>query len=543
MDGPQSPSPRAGYSDNSTAGALPAPPPQCPPQSAPQRWRPRRRITAEACPEDYESADAVREQHEAAADVSVIEPGRLYLSSYRGSGASAHLKAQGVTHVLCLDEGCRPKHPEEFVYLKMDRLEDDRYADVLSQLPEALAFLQRATESAAVLVHCEMGRSRSASVVIAWLMLHRGMSLSEAWRTVQRARPIVSPNPAFRRQLRLLDMMRTTVSFESHPLFKFHLAERAAVSSCGFWDINHPCCPSTDPALYCAQGAGGAPGLACSSCGRIVSSPLNLLPAPANSPASSTIELTCSNVSGLGTDFQPGASVSCGCGAVLGTAAHYRPAAEAGALLPQWCTFLSSSRVRPMYVVPKAPAGSSGDARAAVLPPLGVTAAVEREAAPQAPAALVSDDLTAHHDLVGRSAPGAQMGGSSKGSKGKKCNEKGKGKSSLLGDSVLDMAEAKDTISYWRLWAKQQEAAARGKGLGERPRSVSGRQGAAALASVAVLDPPRRPMQQDAPLPGAPGAPPALLPAPPQHRKLPAAVPEGSAIQRMLRRGKACFMH
>eukprot|EP01062_Namystynia_karyoxenos_P009647 TRINITY_DN13405_c1_g1_i1.p1 TRINITY_DN13405_c1_g1~~TRINITY_DN13405_c1_g1_i1.p1 ORF type:complete len:434 (+),score=91.52 TRINITY_DN13405_c1_g1_i1:102-1403(+) len=353
--GPRSPTPSAGTVT------------QGPPQSAaPQRWRPKRRIAAEACPDDFISADAVREQREAAADVSIIEPGRLYLSSYRGSGASCHLKAQGVTHVLCLDEGCRPKHPDDFSYLRVTQLEDDIYADVLSQLPAALAFLKRVTESsAAVLVHCEMGRSRSASVVLAWLMLHRGKSLSDAWATVQRIRPIVSPNAAFCRQLRLLDAMRCTVPFESHPLFEFHRAERAVVHSCRFWDVNHPCCPSTDPSLYCVQEAGGSPGLACSNCGRVAGSPLNLLPAAANCPANSTaIELSSSAVSGLGTDVQPGTAVVCDCGTVLGTAEHYSPAAEAKvALLPQWCSLLLNSRVCTVELAPKAiTAGASGAA-------------------------------------------------------------------------------------------------------------------------------------------------------------------------------------
>ena len=47
-----------------------------------------------------------------------------------------------------------------------------------------------------VLVHCEAGMSRSATMVIAWLM-HRGQTLSEAYNYVIGKRSFIQPNNGF----------------------------------------------------------------------------------------------------------------------------------------------------------------------------------------------------------------------------------------------------------------------------------------------------------------------------------------------------------
>jgi protein-tyrosine phosphatase len=56
-------------------------------------------------------------------------------------------------------------------------------------------------EQARVLVHCQAGVSRSPSLVLAYLMISRGMTLDGAWEFVQSARPLIHPNIGFARQL------------------------------------------------------------------------------------------------------------------------------------------------------------------------------------------------------------------------------------------------------------------------------------------------------------------------------------------------------
>lgn len=56
-----------------------------------------------------------------------------------------------------------------------------------------------------VLVHCRLGVSRSASIVLAYLLKNSDKSLKEVWKEVREKRPIVKPNPSFIKQLMYLE--------------------------------------------------------------------------------------------------------------------------------------------------------------------------------------------------------------------------------------------------------------------------------------------------------------------------------------------------
>uniref|UniRef100_A0A8C2IA13 Protein-serine/threonine phosphatase n=1 Tax=Cyprinus carpio TaxID=7962 RepID=A0A8C2IA13_CYPCA len=60
------------------------------------------------------------------------------------------------------------------------------------------------TPGGKVLVHCAMGLSRSSTLVLAYLMIHEGMTLVEAIKAVAQHRNIC-PNSGFMEQLRELD--------------------------------------------------------------------------------------------------------------------------------------------------------------------------------------------------------------------------------------------------------------------------------------------------------------------------------------------------
>jgi protein tyrosine phosphatase len=57
------------------------------------------------------------------------------------------------------------------------------------------------THNGRVIVHCVMGVSRSCSLVLAYLMKYKGMSLKQAFDLVSSKRSVVRPNAGFWRQL------------------------------------------------------------------------------------------------------------------------------------------------------------------------------------------------------------------------------------------------------------------------------------------------------------------------------------------------------
>jgi protein-tyrosine phosphatase len=57
-----------------------------------------------------------------------------------------------------------------------------------------------------VLVHCRMGISRSATMIIAHLMNRHGLTMKQAISHVERSRPIINPNPGFMTQLKIFEI-------------------------------------------------------------------------------------------------------------------------------------------------------------------------------------------------------------------------------------------------------------------------------------------------------------------------------------------------
>eukprot|EP00978_Attheya_sp_CCMP212_P024580 scaffold77469_cov50-Attheya_sp.AAC.5 len=77
----------------------------------------------------------------------------------------------------------------------------------------ASQFIERhVATGGSVLVHCQMGISRSSSIVIAYLIRYHQMTLDEAYEYVSRRRPMICPNPGFWHQLGVFEKRRCTQS-------------------------------------------------------------------------------------------------------------------------------------------------------------------------------------------------------------------------------------------------------------------------------------------------------------------------------------------
>eukprot|EP01112_Ceratiomyxa_fruticulosa_P015049 TRINITY_DN437_c0_g2_i1.p1 TRINITY_DN437_c0_g2~~TRINITY_DN437_c0_g2_i1.p1 ORF type:complete len:208 (-),score=29.94 TRINITY_DN437_c0_g2_i1:122-745(-) len=75
--------------------------------------------------------------------------------------------------------------------------------------------------SSKCLIHCARGRSRSAAVVIAYLMNRKSMSLKEAYEYVKELRPLIGPHANLRAQL---------VDYDTH-LFKIPSLDQETIKT------------------------------------------------------------------------------------------------------------------------------------------------------------------------------------------------------------------------------------------------------------------------------------------------------------------------
>ncbi|XP_064617018.1 dual specificity protein phosphatase 12-like [Liolophura sinensis] len=141
---------------------------------------------------------------------------KLYLGSEMAVDAE-ELRKLGVTHILTV---CHRPLPTEqhagfkYLYVSANDVED---ADLLTRLSDCFRFIEEGRQQGGVLVHCVAGLSRSATVVIAYVMMkteHR--SLDEALDFVSSKRHSIKPNFGFLEQLHLFEAMGSEVN-PQHP--------------------------------------------------------------------------------------------------------------------------------------------------------------------------------------------------------------------------------------------------------------------------------------------------------------------------------------
>ncbi|XP_035671436.1 dual specificity protein phosphatase 2-like [Branchiostoma floridae] len=106
-----------------------------------------------------------------------------------------------ITHIVNISK----EHPNGFpLYIKYMnvRVDDDMSANVTHLLPRTTEFIAEAIESGGrVLVHCNLGISRSSTITMAYLMKERQWTMKDAFDFLKERRQVAQPNMGFLRQL------------------------------------------------------------------------------------------------------------------------------------------------------------------------------------------------------------------------------------------------------------------------------------------------------------------------------------------------------
>ncbi|XP_069044982.1 dual specificity protein phosphatase 13A [Lepisosteus oculatus] len=136
----------------------------------------------------------------------------LYIGNVAIAQDRKALQKMGVTHILNAAHskqgsiGDQAFYGEKIQYFGIPA-DDSPDFDLSVYFKPTACFIHKALKKTdgKVLVHCIMGMSRSASLVLAYLMLHQRLSLSEAIQHIIQKRAIY-PNRNFLKQLGDLDL-------------------------------------------------------------------------------------------------------------------------------------------------------------------------------------------------------------------------------------------------------------------------------------------------------------------------------------------------
>jgi hypothetical protein len=127
----------------------------------------------------------------------------LFIGAKESAANAATLARLGISRVLICCDSLRAYHePSDSLRYHRLPIADSLAQDLRRYLPTALAFIaQGALKGARTLVHCNAGVSRSGSIVVEWLRRTATLSLADAWAAARGARPCITPNSNFVRQL------------------------------------------------------------------------------------------------------------------------------------------------------------------------------------------------------------------------------------------------------------------------------------------------------------------------------------------------------
>lgn len=154
----------------------------------------------------------------------------LYVGRRPQTGDVEELKDAGITHVIsCLPESERG--PVAFLAAEFRGLfvpiHDGIHEDISSAFPRVFDFAARASTEhiePKLLVHCQVGVSRSATMAIAWMMKLNGSTFFDTFKQVHTKRPEILPNIGFASQLARLE-------HAMHPNLRASQREKGEASS------------------------------------------------------------------------------------------------------------------------------------------------------------------------------------------------------------------------------------------------------------------------------------------------------------------------
>ncbi|XP_044730446.1 dual specificity protein phosphatase MPK-4-like isoform X2 [Chrysoperla carnea] len=147
---------------------------------------------------------------------------RLWLGNLTAASDIKVINEHKITHIITLDLVPLRRQITELSELttKFVQIADVPKEDILSHFEDCYNFIDNCLqENGTVLVHCYYGMSRSATIVIAYVMKKNNMPFDEAFELVKSKRKFVHPNHGFQHQLKLYEKMGYIID-KNYPKFR-----------------------------------------------------------------------------------------------------------------------------------------------------------------------------------------------------------------------------------------------------------------------------------------------------------------------------------
>ena len=129
----------------------------------------------------------------------------LYIGSEEHASNLPQLKENNIDNVLNVAKGCRNYFEDDLTYFNLPVL-DICEEDISTIFQKSFEIIEQVRLSGGkVIVHCNAGISRSATICAAYLMRRQGLTMDEALKTIKDKRNCIAPNFGFLLKLMKLE--------------------------------------------------------------------------------------------------------------------------------------------------------------------------------------------------------------------------------------------------------------------------------------------------------------------------------------------------
>ena len=129
---------------------------------------------------------------------------KIFLGSIEGLSEYDYFKKEQIENILSITSDS-PKIPvDKNINHKVIIIDDFFSENIIKYFKECIEFIENSNK---IYIHCTCGVSRSATIVLAYLMWKTHLDFDDIYSFVKKRRPEIDPNNGFRRQLKLFQKL------------------------------------------------------------------------------------------------------------------------------------------------------------------------------------------------------------------------------------------------------------------------------------------------------------------------------------------------
>jgi len=129
----------------------------------------------------------------------------IYIGDINSSIDEEILNRFNISSIVIAGKSLQKKEFSNINYLKLE-IDDSLEQDLISYLSLSNKFIENTLNKSSVLIHCYSGISRSASIIIGYLILKKKFTYNDAYELLKSKSKSINPNSNFVSQLKSLEV-------------------------------------------------------------------------------------------------------------------------------------------------------------------------------------------------------------------------------------------------------------------------------------------------------------------------------------------------